>query len=98
MARMIKVLAVCGFGVGTSLMLKMNIEDVLRKNEIDAEVMNADVTTAASVPADIIFTSEELYSQLQNKVKAPMVIIKNFINKAEIEEKGIPVIKSLFEE
>jgi ascorbate PTS system EIIB component len=38
MSKKVKVLAVCGFGVGTSLILKMNIADVLKKNDIAAEV------------------------------------------------------------
>lgn len=95
MAGRIRVLAVCGFGVGTSLILKMNVEEVLKKNGINAEVINADITTAASEPADIIFTSAELYSQLENKVKVPMVKIKNFMDKNEIKDKGVPAIKSL---
>ncbi|GMQ63634.1 PTS sugar transporter subunit IIB [Vallitalea maricola] len=91
----IKVLAVCGFGVGTSLILKMNIEKVLKQNGIDAEVTNADITTATGINADVIFTSKELYSQLQGKSKVPLIQIDNFMNNKEIEEKGMPVIKGL---
>lgn len=95
MAKKIKVLAVCGFGVGTSLLLKMNIDDVFKKNGIDADVTNADITTAASCPADIIFTSNELYNQLEGKVEIPLIKIDNFMNLDEIEEKGVPAIKKL---
>ncbi|SHJ88932.1 PTS system IIB component, L-Asc family [Clostridium amylolyticum] len=95
MAKKIKVLAVCGFGVGTSLLLKMNIDDVFKKNGIDADVTNADITTAASCPADIIFTSNELYNQLESKVEIPLIKIDNFMNLDEIEEKGVPAIKKL---
>ncbi len=95
MAKKIKVLAVCGFGVGTSLILRMNIETVLKKHGIQADVTNSDITTAASVPADIIFTSAELYDQLNSKVNIPLVKINNFMNNNEIEEKGIPIIKEL---
>lgn len=95
MDRRIKILAVCGFGVGTSLMLRMNIETVMKNNEVDAEVENADIMTAGSVPADIILTSQELLSQLEGKVKAPLIVINNFMSTAEIEEKTMPVIKGL---
>ncbi|WP_202906827.1 PTS sugar transporter subunit IIB [Abyssisolibacter fermentans] len=91
----IKVLAVCGFGVGTSLLLKMNIEAVLKKNNIQGAVENVDVTTAASINTDIIFTSKELYNQLKNNVKVPLVQIDNFMDKNEIETKGLPVINEL---
>lgn len=95
MGKKIKVLAVCGFGVGTSLILKMNIDEILKKNNVDAEVVNTDITSAASYPADIIFTSNELYNQLADKVSVPLVKIDNFMNKDEIEEKGIAAIKEL---
>ncbi len=44
---MVKILAICGFGVGTSLILRMNIEKVLKENNLEAEVEHIDVTTAA---------------------------------------------------
>ncbi|MCG8400800.1 MAG: PTS sugar transporter subunit IIB [Firmicutes bacterium] len=94
----IRVLAVCGFGVGTSLILKMSVEEVLKQNGINAEVTNADITTAASEPADIIFTSEDLYSQLENRVKVPLVRIRNFMDKTEIKQKGVPAIEELLRE
>ncbi|WP_461206845.1 PTS sugar transporter subunit IIB [Clostridium sp. DL1XJH146] len=95
MAKRLRVLAVCGFGVGTSLILRMNIETVLKKHGIAAEVTNSDITTASSVPTDVIFTSAELYAQLESKVTVPLIQINNFMNNTEIEEKGIPVIEEL---
>lgn len=95
MAKRLTVLAVCGFGVGTSLILRMNIEKVLKENNIDAEVINADVTTGTSVACDIIFTSKELYDVLASKVDVPLVEIHNFMSNAEIEEKGMPVIQKI---
>lgn len=95
MANKLKVLAVCGFGVGTSLILRMNIETVLKKNGIDAEVINADVMTGTSVDCDIIFTSKELYTVLESQVNVPLVQIDNFMSNSEIEEKGISLIKTI---
>lgn len=91
----IKVIAVCGFGVGTSLLLKMNIDSVLRSNKIDADVENADIATAGSIPCDIIFTSNELYEQIKSKVNVPVVVINNFMSKDEIAEKAIPSINEI---
>lgn len=97
MAGKLRILAVCGFGIGTSLFLKMNIEDVLKKNSIDAEVINADIATAASIPSDIVVSSEGLKSQLEGKIEVPIIIISNFMNKSEIEEKCIPAIKDFYD-
>lgn len=95
MGKKIKVLVVCGFGVGTSLILKMNIEKVLKENGIEADVENTDITTASSVSSDVIFTSKEFVSTLKGKTDAPLIVINNFLSNAEIEEKGIPVIKEI---
>lgn len=95
MNRRITVLAICGFGVGTSLILRMNIEKVLKQNGIDAEVINVDVTTATSLDCDVVFTSEELYPLLVDKFKAPIVVIQNFMSNDEIASKGIKVIQNL---
>ena len=40
------VLTVCGVGMGSSLMVKMNAEDVLNKHGIKAKTFNSDVTSA----------------------------------------------------
>lgn len=91
----LKILAVCGFGVGSSMILKMKVEEVLKENEIKADVFVTDVGSAASTPADVIFTSQELEKGIQQKVDVPVIGIKNFIDKKEIEEKGLEIVTSL---
>ncbi len=91
----IRIMAVCGFGIGTSLILKMKIEGVLKKHDIDADVFTADTTSAPSETADIIFTSQEISEVIASKVKAPMVIINNFLSEDELVGKAIPAIKKL---
>lgn len=95
MAKRLKLLTVCGFGVGTSLILKMTIDKVLKANGIDAEVTNGDVTTASGAGADLIFTSSELYAQLKGNVSAPVIQINNFMSGEEITEKALPVLQKL---
>lgn len=91
----IKVLAVCGFGVGSSMILKMKIDEVLKAHGIVADVFTTDVGSATSTPCDVIFTSKELEINIRSKAKVPVVAIQNFINKKEIEEKGLAIIKEL---
>ena len=55
-----KILAVCGLGQGTSLLLRMNIEDVCRELGIQADVDHMDVSSAASERADVIIASPQL--------------------------------------
>ncbi|MCL2014815.1 MAG: PTS sugar transporter subunit IIB [Defluviitaleaceae bacterium] len=80
-----KVLAVCGFGVGSSMILKMSLDSVFDKHGVSAEVDNIDVTTAKSVPCDVIFTSAELKDEIQSSVSVPVYAVKKYMDKEEID-------------
>lgn len=82
-----KILAVCGFGVGSSMILRMTIEKVLKDLGMEAEVENTDVSSAQGTNADFVFTSEELATQLRGNVKAPVIAIKRYMDKEEVKEK-----------
>ncbi len=83
----IKILAVCGFGVGTSLMLRMNIERVTKELGVDADVENVDVTSLTGSRADMIMTSAELAGDIEGKIDAPVIVVNNFMSLSEIKEK-----------
>ena len=53
---MISVLTVCGNGIGSSLMLKMKIEEICAENGIDAQVESIDFNAAQGRKADLIVT------------------------------------------
>lgn len=79
-----KILAVCGFGVGSSMVLKMSIDKVVKELGLKATVENTDLSTAKATPADVYFTSQELLSELKSSVKAPVYPIKKYMDAAEI--------------
>jgi PTS system ascorbate-specific IIB component len=84
-----KILTVCGMGLGTGLLLRMNTEEALKKIGVDdASVEVADISTAKGMgaAADIVLTSTELAEQL-GQVKGTLVTIQNFFDKGEIERK-----------
>ena len=90
----LKILAVCGFGVGTSLLLKMNISTALKNLGMKADIENIDITTAKSIPCDMIFTSSELAGQMAG-FNVPIIVINNFMDIKEIETKASEVIEKL---
>lgn len=92
---MVKIQTVCGFGCGSSLFLKMKIEDILKENGLQAEVFCGDVGTCASNPCDVIFTSEELGARIKERVTVPVVEIKSFVNKKDVAEKTLAFFESL---
>ncbi len=83
-----KILAVCGMGLGTGLLLRMQAEKALKELGITADLEVADIGTARALAstADLILTSEELAQQLRG-VKPRIVTIKSFIDLREMVEK-----------
>ncbi|MDQ0360359.1 PTS sugar transporter subunit IIB [Breznakia pachnodae] len=84
-----KIQTVCGFGCGSSLMLKMNVESIAKKHGIEIEAFCGDVGTCCSNDCDVIFISKELAERIQDRAKVPLVIFNNFMDKKEVEEKSL---------
>jgi len=80
-----KFLAVCGFGVGSSMVLKMTLDKVVKEMGIDASVENTDISTAKATDADAYFTSQELLNDLKGSVKNPVYPVKKYMDKTEVQ-------------
>lgn len=83
-----KVVAICGAGVGTSAILKVNAERVLERLDIDADVSASDVASLSSTAADaqVILTSPELVDRIGD-TNADIVVIENYFDLDELERK-----------
>ena len=83
-----KIIAVCGMGIGTSVLLKINAEKVLKMLDIEATVEAADMSTArkASFDAQIILTTPELVESLRG-VNAEIISIDHFFDLEELTAK-----------
>lgn len=78
-----KVLTVCGLGQGTSLILKMNVEQAFNDKGVRVDVENTDLSSASGMSADYIFTSKELAESLKDH-NARVIVINNFFDMEEI--------------
>lgn len=83
-----KILAVCGMGLGSALILRMQAEKALKELGLTADLEVADIGTARAIApsADLILTSQELAEQL-GTVKPKVVTISNFIDLREMVTK-----------
>lgn len=97
MAGKVKMLFVCGAGLGSSFAAQMAAEDVLNKYHVEANLDHVDISTAASLKPDVIITAENFRKQFEkfniDTEKTPIVFLKNIVSSSEIEEKLIPVLK-----
>ena len=75
-----KIQCVCGFGCGSSLMLRMAIDDILKKHELEC---------------DSIFISKELAERIKDRADVPVIVIEDFMNSKEVEDKTLDYMNSL---
>lgn len=87
-----KIMTVCGFGVGTSLLLKMTVDSILEEEGINGEVEAIDMTSACGNSADLILTSKEIGEEIEGQVSGKLVCISNFMDKEEVKEKILKAI------
>jgi len=86
---MLKVLAACGNGMGSSLIIKMRIEKVLEEMEIVAKVEHASVSDAKARAKDydLVLVSEVFIGEF-SEVKGTKVIgLLNLLSEIEIRAK-----------
>lgn len=90
------ILFVCGAGLGSSFAAQMAAEDVLNKLGVDAKLDHTDISSAASINADVIITAANFKSQFEKYAidpqKTAIIYLKNIVSKVEIEEKITPVL------
>lgn len=87
-----RVLAVCGMGLGSSLVLRMGVEAVLKELGVEATVSVSDLSSARTEVADLIVTSGALAEHLRT-VSVPVVEIHNYMDREEIRAKLRAVLK-----
>ena len=83
-----KIVAICGAGIGTSGILKVNAERVLLRLGLEAEVTAADLASLASVASDaqVILTSPEFVDAI-GPTNADVIVVDNYFDLDEIERK-----------
>ena len=83
-----KIVTICGAGIGSSAILKVNAERVLARLGIAADVVAADLASIATVASDaqVILTSPEFVEAI-GKTFADVVVVENYFDTAELTEK-----------
>lgn len=84
---MIKIIAVCGNGMGTSMIIKIKLENIVKKLNISAQIDAVSVGQASSIvnEADIIVCSSHLEDSIPQG-KAKVTTVKNLMDEQEIEQ------------
>ena len=90
-----KIVCVCGMGLGSSVIAKMNIEQVLKKMNLSATMETCDLGSVRGVPADLYVTTRELAVSMPAEVQSKTIVLTNFVRKVEIESSIGDYLKNL---
>jgi PTS system ascorbate-specific IIB component len=82
----IRIATVCGMGLGTSMMLKLTVQEILRDAGIAATVDPVDLGSFKTMPADVVIAPTSM-GALVSGTPARVVLIENLIDKEEIRQK-----------
>ncbi|WP_314067350.1 PTS sugar transporter subunit IIB [uncultured Vagococcus sp.] len=81
---MLKIVTVCGAGVGSSMMLRLYTQQILSAEGKDAEVDASDIGTVDAANYDIVVTTSDFADVLRNS-SAEIVRIDNMMDKAYLK-------------
>lgn len=89
-----KIVTVCGMGFGTSLMLLMEIQSIAAREGFKVDGEATDLGSAKGKECDFMVASSEIAAELKDE-HVLVIAIQNLLNKKEIEEKVMPVIRRM---
>jgi PTS system ascorbate-specific IIB component len=76
---------VCGNGLGSSLILKINVDKILKEIGQEADVEATDVGSSGSSGADLIVTTSQFESNLKS-IDKEVIYVNNVMDKKELKE------------
>lgn len=83
-----KIMCACGSGLGSSLMVEMNIQDVLKKMGVEGvEVVHSTTSDVHPGAADLFVVGRDLADFIKDVDKDEIVVLQNIVDKGELEEK-----------
>jgi len=90
---MLKIATLCGFGMGTSLMMKMACDEILNDLGVKAQVFPWDLMSfKGGEPVDIIIGGDDMEPHLKD-TEAEVILLRDITDNAEMRKKLIPVLK-----
>ncbi|CAN5514062.1 PTS sugar transporter subunit IIB [soil metagenome] len=83
-----KIVAICGAGIGSSAILKVNAERVLKRLDLEADVTAAHLASLGTDAADaqVILTSAEFVDAI-GPTNADVIVIENYFDTEELARK-----------
>lgn len=94
---MLHIVTICGCGMGSSLMLKLNVEKLLVEFGIKGTVDVADMVAGKGMTADIMITTPDILKALGDVGRQfkRVVVLSNLVSKRVLREELGPVLTEM---
>ena len=79
-----KFIAVCSFGVGSSMILRLSLEKAIARLGLQAEAENIDLSSAQGFPCDAVFTSPQIAEEIGGSWRVPVYGVKRYMDVEEV--------------
>ncbi|PSU35694.1 PTS sugar transporter subunit IIB [Photobacterium lutimaris] len=91
-----KIMVVCGHGLGTSLMMEMSLKSIVKELEVAAAVDHCDLGSAKGTACDIFIGTKDITEQLVAQgVEGKIVSLDNMVDKNAMKERLSAALKEL---
>lgn len=83
----LKIIAACGNGMGTSMIIKLKVEKICKELGVEAsvEALSMGQSKGMTNSVDIIISSTHLSSEFNHNQKAKILGVKNLMDENEIK-------------
>ncbi|MCU9935756.1 PTS sugar transporter subunit IIB [Mycoplasmopsis cynos] len=84
----LKIIAACGNGMGTSVIIKLKVQKIMKELGVsaDVEALSMGRSKGMTNNADIIISSKHLSSEFDHNQRAKIVGVTNLMDENEIRE------------
>lgn len=91
---MLKIVTVCGAGVGSSMMLRLFSQQILDEEGIEAEVEASDIGSVNPDSYDLVITTSD-FADAMRAQRARIIRIDNMMDKVYLREQLLENTKDL---
>ncbi|MBN1314254.1 MAG: PTS sugar transporter subunit IIB [Anaerolineales bacterium] len=97
MKKGISVVTICGCGMGSSLMLRINVEKLMKELGIEGTVEVADMVAGKGMTADIMVTTPDILKALGDTSRQfkQVVTLSNLVSKKVLRTELGPILEEM---